>query len=244
MNRLFAAAATAALLALIGCSSSTAPGPRLSLAFSAQAPTATTATDALVITKAEIVVRKIELKQAEGDDCEFEGVGQGEGENPGPQETCEEFEAGPARVSIPLDGTLVQVSITPPAGTYRVAEFKIHKVGEDGAAEAAFAAANPDIAGKSIRVEGTFNGKAFVFESDLSAKQETELVPPLVVTATTATNVTITVKLSDWFKGAGGALIDPATANKGGANEMLVKENIKRSFRAFEDKDVDGHEDH
>jgi len=39
-------------------------------------------------------------------------------------------------------------------------------------------------------------------------------------------------------------LIDPATANKGGANENLVKENIKRSMKAFEDKDRDGNEDH
>ena len=35
-------------------------------------------------------------------------------------------------------------------------------------------------------------------------------------------------------------LVDPATANKGGANEGIVKENIKQSVEAFEDDDSDG----
>jgi hypothetical protein len=35
-------------------------------------------------------------------------------------------------------------------------------------------------------------------------------------------------------------LVDPNTANKGGQNESVVKENIKTSFKAFEDEDRDG----
>jgi hypothetical protein len=38
--------------------------------------------------------------------------------------------------------------------------------------------------------------------------------------------------------------VDPATGNKGGANESLVKENIKQSIEAFEDENHDGHDDH
>ena len=37
-------------------------------------------------------------------------------------------------------------------------------------------------------------------------------------------------------------LIDPATANQGGANKSLVDNNIKNSIKAFEDDDHDGDE--
>ena len=42
---------------------------------------------------------------------------------------------------------------------------------------------------------------------------------------------------------ASGALRDPASANKGQANEGLVKENVKASLEAFEDEDRDGIDD-
>ena len=49
--------------------------------------------------------------------------------------------------------------------------------------------------------------------------------------------------VSTWFKNAGtGALIDPATALIGGANESVVKGNIKASIKAFEDDNKDGDE--
>jgi hypothetical protein len=37
--------------------------------------------------------------------------------------------------------------------------------------------------------------------------------------------------------------VDPATANQGQPNENLVKDNIRRSFDAFEDDDHDGQRD-
>jgi hypothetical protein len=43
-----------------------------------------------------------------------------------------------------------------------------------------------------------------------------------------------------WFRDAGGSLVDPSTANKGAANENLVKDNIRDSIDAFEDADRDG----
>jgi len=47
-----------------------------------------------------------------------------------------------------------------------------------------------------------------------------------------------------WVVDGSGNLIDPRTANKGGANEGLVKENIKQSVEAFEDDERDGDDDH
>ena len=79
-------------------------------------------------------------------------------------------------------------------------------------------------------------------------EQELMLVPPLVITDTpdapaTTTNVTIRVDLAAWFVDADGALIDPATANKGEPNEGLVEDNIDNSMEAFEDEDEDGEDD-
>jgi hypothetical protein len=37
--------------------------------------------------------------------------------------------------------------------------------------------------------------------------------------------------------------VDPATANKGGLNENLVRDNIRVSIDAFRDNDRDGHDD-
>jgi hypothetical protein len=94
---------------------------------------------------------------------------------------------------------------------------------------------------KSIRVTGTYNGAAFVFESDLDVEQTLQFAAPLVVTDTTTTaNVTILVSLAAWFRAQNGSLLDPATGNTGGQNESLIKENIKQSMEAFEDHDRDG----
>ena len=126
---------------------------------------------------------------------------------------------------------------------YKEVDFEVHKISLDDPSEAAFRAANPDLAGKSVRVIGTFNGQPFTFESDLDVEQELQLVPALVVTeGSGGTNLTIKVNLSDWFRGSSGALIDPATANKGQPNQSVVTENIKRSMHAFEDRNHDGNE--
>jgi hypothetical protein len=105
-----------------------------------------------------------------------------------------------------------------------------------------FLAAHPEFAGSSIRVVGTFNGKAFVFTSSLTAEQELELSPPLTVSDTGATALTIRADVSKWFVN-GTALVDPGTALAGGANEDLVRDNIRASFRGLHDRDCDGLDD-
>ena len=71
------------------------------------------------------------------------------------------------------------------------------------------------------------------------------LDPPITVDAGGTASLTLRFDLSGWFTGSGGVgLVDPASANAGGANAGLVENNIRRSIRAFEDKDEDGHDDH
>lgn len=231
--------------ALAACSDGTGPGSArtVSLTFatgSGAAPlfsrmvgdeTIVSGSDVLVITQAQVVLREIELKPADGAACERTGQSDDDG--------CEEFEVGPTLVDLPLGGateTVVTIAIDP--ATYDEIDFEVHKT--EGSGDAAFIAANPAFDGISIRVEGTWNGVPFVFTSDLDVEQENELLPPLVITENTGTNVTLRVDLSTWFRNGSGALVDPASANKGGLNESIVKENIKVSFKAFEDQDRDG----
>jgi hypothetical protein len=94
---------------------------------------------------------------------------------------------------------------------------------------------------KSIRASGTFNGHAFTFESDLDVEQEFDLAPAMVVDdATLNTNLTLRIGLDQWFRDQAGMLVDPNEGNKGGQYESIIKENIKKSIEAFEDRDGDG----
>jgi hypothetical protein len=188
--------------------------------------------DTLVLNSVEIVLREIELERLEVSDCDVEPEPEG----------CESFEAGPVLISLPLgEGVDSAFALDVPPGTYTEIEFDVHRISEDDEEDAIFRQAHPDFIDKSIRVTGTFNGQAFVFESDLDVEQELILTPALVVEeATTKTNITIFVDVNEWFRDDLGELIDPATANKGFDNEGIVKENIKNSIDAFEDDDEDG----
>ncbi|MFQ5550232.1 MAG: hypothetical protein ACE5FJ_03230 [Gemmatimonadales bacterium] len=186
----------------------------------------------LIINTAEIVLREIELRRLEVANCDVEPEPEG----------CEKFETGPVLIDLPLDGTTsrqFEIQIEP--GTYTEVEFEIHKVSDDPA-DQTFVQNNPGFADISIKVTGTFNGQNFSYTSDLNVKQELALQPNLVISDTdpVTTNVTILANVSVWFDDGTGGLVDPDTANKGNANENLVRDNIRDSFEAFEDEDSDG----
>lgn len=190
----------------------------------------------LVITSAELVLREIELEKISDDACDSLAID---------DDGCEKFETGPILLDLPLDGSVEQVLvIQPDTGTYDEIEFELHKVSDDDPEDAAFRSAYPDMVGKSIRIMGSYNGQPFTYENDINDEQEYDLVPPLVVDElTTSVNVTLSIDIDSWFRTATGALVDPQSGNKGGANESLVNENIKNSFQAFEDDDRDGEDD-
>lgn len=195
--------------------------------------------DTIVLRSVEMVVREVELKRVEAEGCDSVSG----------NDDCEEFETGTTLVSPPLGATATEtvISINAPPGQYDQLEFKIHKP-EDNSEDAAFLAANPSFAGVSIRVTGTYSQAGtrsdFTFTSDLNASQEVLLSPPLTVADGQAANVTLRVDVSTWFvNGAGTSLVNPATANKGQANEGVVKDNIEASIDAFRDDDHNGHDD-
>ncbi len=193
-------------------------------------------TNTLVIDQVQLVLREIELKRLDADtDC-HDAAG---------HDACERLELGPVLLDLPLGGTggaARSFSVPVAAGTYREVEFEIHTPSHDE--DAAFVQANPHFAGVSVKVTGTYNGTAFAFTSDLTAEEEIELSPPLVTTEGAATDLTLFVDLDRWFREGTGALVDPLSANAGGANESLVESNIKGTLRAFEDENEDGADDH
>lgn len=250
-----------ALLTLVtACSEGTGPAPAagkqtLNLSVSsgrtgaavAAAESVTVSGHTLVLNKVELVISEFELKRTSSSaDCSSStssAPAASGGENSHHDDDCEEVEAGAFLLDLPLGGgTSRVISVEVDTGTYRQASYQIHKA-EDEGADASFVSQHPDLKGVSVRVAGAYDGKAFVYVSDLTARQRNDLIPPLVVAARGATNFTLVVDISKWFVTAGGGLVDPVTALKGNPNDNLVRDNIRRSFRSFEDHDRDGHED-
>lgn len=237
-----------ALLALSGvaCDTATDTGRKpLSVSFSTKAPTAATVADAspgtafsisvtegantLVITKAELVLRELELKLSAASTCATGTV----------EDSCERIELGPMKIALPVTDVIASpISVTVPAGTYQEIEFDIRRPGSDPA-DQAFVAANPLFNNVSIRVEGTYNGTAFVFTSQLDQEVQIDFSPPVVISEG-SNNVTIAVDLRSWFRNSQGVLINPSTANPGQPNESPVTARIQASLRAFEDDDKSG----
>jgi hypothetical protein len=192
-----------------------------------------------VITKAQVVLARLELQRAGATCTSTESAGDDDARD----STCAELELAPSIVSLLVNGGVTQVlNSAVPTGSYSAFEAKIRVVEAKKSASIAFLVAHPEMAGASIRVEGTFNGKAFTYAGAPRAELE-GLFNPALVADSSGANITINVDLTNWFRTAGGTLVDPATANAGGANAALVASNIARSFKAFRDDDHDGRDD-
>ena len=212
-------------LSLSGVSS--APAASAGMSGPSLSVTATTGTNTIVITKAQLVLSHIELSQNESASCVTTGD----------DSECEEMKVGPMLVDLPVTPTVTpSITVTLPAGTYRQfeAQVRVPKAGEPAAD--AFFAANPTFVGKSVHVEGTYNGTSFTYDGAPKAEIEVPMNPPLTVATSSANNVTLHVDISSWFKDASGNVIDPTNS----ANATTIEENIRKSFHAFEDDNRDG----
>lgn len=248
----------------LACADGTAPEARrpLSVSFitsSGTAPSASAAgsrtparasldvagSDAFVISRAQLVMARMELVRA-GATCASDDAA-GDDDDHADDDDCAELELAPSVIDLPVNGTVVDaLTVSVPAGTYSSLEAKVRPVRSNsghGHGSAAFLAAHPDLEGVSVLVQGTFNGEPFTFTSDVSTGAEQAFDPPLEV-GTTPLNLTVHVDLATWFASSSGGLIDPRSAGVGTANGRIIADNIKRSFRAFGDDDRDGHDDH
>jgi len=199
----------------------------------------------LVLQKVQLVFGKLELDRRGTADCvgdvDNEDDDRGDANNGDVNHECEEFELDPLLVDVPVDDALHPVISVPlPEGTFAELEAKLEPASDRFTA---FNTANPNLVGKSVRVEGTFKGTPFVFSTPVRAKLEMEFDPLLVIDATTK-NATVAIDVRKWFLNSSGAAIDPTTATPGSPNLLQIENNIRRSFHAFEDDDEDGEDHH
>jgi hypothetical protein len=254
-SMLAAIAAATLLTACDDLATSPARSPQVSLSFTSPAsgdagtggsPTAAQVTDGagrrIELDRVQLLIAEVELKRLLHDECAEE------------DDACEKFQSGPSLVDLPLDGGVVTPFTSPiTPDTYEELELEIDQPEDDDGSRARFAAEHPDWPRKAtVRVTGRYDagtgGGAQPFDVflEIEAEIEREFATPLVVDATTdptSINVTVQVDLADWFRRAGGELIDPRTLATDANLMDIVEENVERSFAAFEDHDGDGHED-
>ncbi len=166
-----------------------------------------------------LVVAEFELKRQDDDVCDVLLDAEEDG--------CEEFDAGPFFVDVPLEGgsTLV-VSRSVPADTYRRIDFEIEDLEDEPddnvegarieAVLAEIRAEFPEWPRKaSMLAEGVFlpndggDPRPFRVFFEAEIEVERELVPPLVVSGDEAQRtVSMTLDPSLWFKPGDGTVMD------------------------------------
>jgi hypothetical protein len=236
--------AVAALAALTACSSDDTGEVSLQLATRRIEPMAAAAdavpgqltvslgSDEIVVEGIQIVLRKLRLEGAPTASCPEDVEGDSQ---------CGEVRLGPVVFDLPLDaGADPAFSALLPVGTYDHFSVQIHKP-SDANGDAGLVAEHPELDGASIRVVGTYNTTPFIFTTDLTEVENIALPEAVEVAAEAEVPLTLQVDASTWFVDAAGTgLVDPAEANDGGPFESLVEQNIRSSFRAFQDADADG----
>lgn len=213
--------------------------------------------DVILVSKAQLVVRDVKLRTAvatcvDDDDSSSDVAADkggssnanANGKRASDDDTeCPTIRVGPFLVDMPVSGADAgRVSVAVPEGTYSKIRLTIHKVTSSDSADLEFRKTNPDFRDISVRLEGTYNGKPFIFVNDVEAKLEVPLTAPLAIKAG-GDNVTVTLDLAPWFVNATGGLFNPADANTTGLVRAKVQNAIRFAFRAFRDKNRDGKED-
>ena len=270
-NSLRITAGSAALLILAACSSSSSPSTAGAgrIAFSIATRPSTPAApimlaapdsqavgeDTLVFDSVQVVLRKIDLERQNADSaCETESIALSDGQNDGNgndgnEDACEEVNAGPSIIDLPLTpGASQAFTVSVDTGTFGQMHLQIHVL-TDNPADQALLTQRPEFDGISVRAKGTFkagaaDATAFIYTNDLTANQELQFASPLTVGTAGPVELTLMVDVHTWFLDSSGNLIDPATAADGEPNEGIVTQNIRSSFHAFEDENHDGEDDH
>lgn len=218
---------------IAACSDATVGGGAASqLSFMASTTTASASAATLVpitnaghtldLTQVTLTLSRVELKRTQGDACKDDVDGEHEGET-GTVEDCAEVKVGPTSVDLPLAGGLVTLPAnTIPAGTFRELELRV----------------------SDVRLRGTFDAAPFDVTLPVGVRGEIEFSTPLVVTDGAATSITVNVPVSGWLVNSDGSLIPPNQILASSTLMAVVRSRIAASFRAFEDSDHDGKDDH
>jgi hypothetical protein len=201
--------------------------PQLNVAGTAAQVTVSLGADEIVLDKVEIVLRKIRLDGTATASCPEDGEGETE---------CAAIWLGPALFDVPLgEGSEPTFTALVPVGSYSRVKFQIHKP-SDANGDAAFLVEHPDFENISIRVTGSYNGTAFTYTTNLTEVEDVILEQPVEILEDAELGVTLHVDVAGWFVNQDGTgLVNPAEAGESQTYETLVEQNIRASFRAFED---------
>ncbi len=233
--------ALGALMTLGGCSDSDMGEVNLHLATRGPAAlvggdpgqlTVTLGADEIVVDEVQLVLRKVRLDGAPTASCPEDSEGDSQ---------CAALRLGPTLFDLPLgDGAEPVFTAAVPVGTYSGIKFQIHRP-TNANEDADFVADHPAFEGISIRVLGSHNGTPFTFASDLTEVEDVVLADPVEVAVDQQIAVTLHVDVASWFASEDGTgLVNPSEANNGGPFESLIERQIRESFRAFHDGDLDG----
>jgi hypothetical protein len=231
----------ALMLAIGGCSDSDMGDVSLQLATRGPASLAsgesgqlivTSGPDEIVIDEVQLVLRKVRLDGAPTASCPEDAEGDSQ---------CARLRLGPTLFDLPLgEGAEPIFSAAVPVGIYGRIKFQIHRP-TDANEDADFLADHPELEDISIRVLGSYNGAPFTFASDLTEVEDVVFAEPVEVAVDEEVQVTLHVDVAGWFASEDGTgLVDPSQANGGAPFESLVERQIRESFRAFHDGDLDG----
>jgi hypothetical protein len=188
--------------------------------------------DEIVVDEVALVLRKVRLDGAPTASCPEDGEGDSQ---------CALLRLGPVLFDLPLgEGAAPIFTAAVPIGTYNRILFQIHRP-TNATEDADFVADHPEFEDLSIRLVGSYNGTPFTFGTDLTEVEDVVLAEPVEVVVDQELQVTLHVDVSTWFTSEDGTgLVDPSQANDGGPFESLVERQIRESFRAFHDGDLDG----
>ncbi|BAH39663.1 MAG TPA: hypothetical protein DGD08_14080 [Gemmatimonas aurantiaca] len=188
-------------------------------------------TDTIVVTSAELVLRDVRL-HGEGTSCLANDSTLTAG--------CATIRLRPMILDLPVNGTDGnRVTVTTPRGTFSSVRLNLHKPIAGDSIDAAFRLANPTFADISVRLEGTYNGEAFEYTTDVSEV----ITVPLTAAVSGGDDlqqVTVLVDIGKWFWGAEGGLLSPIAAGDPGTVADAVNANVRTSFKAFRDQNRDG----
>lgn len=181
---------------------------------SAGSPLVKSLADSIELTRVRFLIRHVKFKSIDEDSLEYA--------------------THPKVVDIPLDGNSAKIEdSTVPYGTYDRVEFRIHRLDDDDPTDLSYFN-HPDFAEfvqdnrYSIIIEGTTDGKGFVFRSRENATQK-HFINPAIDVNDTDNNVEVTLVMdkSGWFIDDQGGFLNPADES----NEDEISDNIKNSIK-------------
>lgn len=187
--------------------------------------------DSIVVTRVQLVLRDVRL---------FSNASACQASDSTMVAGCATIRLRPTIVDVPVNGSDGQrVTVTVPPGSYSSLRLQLHKPSASDSADAAFLASNPAFANVSVKVEGTYNGEAFEFTSDVNETLDVAL-SSAVSTGSETQQVTVLVDVGKWFTKADGSLLSPIEALIDEVLGTTVDANIQAGFRVIRDQNRDG----